>query len=358
MMVRLFSSNEPIHAVGLDIGTSSIKVVQLRLEKEKIFLETYGEIALGPYAGLNVGQSIKLGDEKVIEAIGDLFKEAKITSKNAVLSISPLTTYVSLIKVPNVLDKDLVTMLPLEARKYVPVPVSEIQLDWWHIPNIDIRGEKDERMIYVVLAAVNNETLAEYSRYASKLALVNPVFEIESFSLVRSLIHNDMKMTICVDLGAQITTVSLINSGVVIDVHVIARGSQDSTIQLSRALAISVEVAEETKRTFGYLGDSSNPYVKEIMELSSYPLFGDISRLTLMYERKYNQNIEGIILTGGGARVPGVIDMFKKSVTVPVRVAGPFDQVQVPLFLKEMIDRIGPTYSVAVGLALKKLFDK
>lgn len=357
-MTPFFSSNESVHVIGLDIGTASIKVVQLRLEKEKIFLETYGEIALGPYAGLSVGQVVKVGDEKIIEAIGDLFKEAKITTKNAVLSISPLSTYVSLIKVPNVSDKDLVTMLPLEARKYVPIPISEIQLDWWHIPNIDIRGEKDERMIYVVLAAVNNETLSEYSRYATKLALVNPVFEIESFSLVRSLIHNDMKMTICVDLGAQITTVSLINSGIVVDVHVVARGSQDSTIQLSRALAISIDVAEETKRTFGYLGDVSNPYVKEVMELSSYPLFGDVARLTLMYERKYNQNIEGVILTGGGARIPGVVDMFKKSVTVPVRVASPFDQIQVPVFLKEMIERIGPTYSVAIGLALKKLFDK
>lgn len=357
-MISLFSSNEVKRAIGLDIGTSSIKVVQLRLEKEKIFLETYGEIALGPYAGLNVGQAVKLGDEKILEAISDLFREAKVTTKNAVLSLNPLSNYVSLVKVPNVPDKDLVTMLPLEARKYIPIPVSEIQLDWWHIPNMEIRGEKDERMMYVVLAAVKNESLVEYSRYVSKLALIDPVFEIESFSLIRSLIHNDMKMTICVDLGSQVTTVSLINCGIVMDVHVIARGSQDSTIQLSRALAISVEVAEETKRTFGYLGDSSNPYVKEVMELSSYPLFGDVARLTLMYERKYNQNIEGIILTGGGARIPGVVDVFKKSVTVPVRVASPFEQIQIPLFLKDMIDRISPTYSVAVGLALKKLFDK
>lgn len=356
-MLRLFSFNEPVRAIGIDIGSSSAKVVQLRLEKEKIFLETYGEIALGPYAGLNVGQVTKLGDEKMIEALSDLLRESKVTTKNAVVSINPMSTYVSLIKVPNVSDKDLITMLPLEARKYVPIPISEVQLDWWHIPDIKIRGENDERMIDVVLAAVNNTTLVEYSRYATKLSLVNPVFEIESFSLVRSLIHNDMKMTICVDIGAQVTTVSLINSGIVVDTHVIPRGSQDSTIQLSRALAISVEVAEETKRNFGYLGDISNPYVKEVMELSSYPLFGDISRLTLMYERKYNQNIEGIILTGGGARIPGIVEAFKKSVTVPVRIASPFDQIEIPLFLKEMINKISPTYSVAVGLALKKLFN-
>jgi cell division ATPase FtsA len=91
------------------------------------------------------------------------------------------------------------------------------------------------------------------------------------------------------------------------------------------------------------------------MQLSSYPLFGEIARLSLMYERKYNQTIEGVILTGGGVRMPGFLEAYKEVAHAAGRIATPFDQIDVPPFLKEMIDRIGPSYSVAVGCALKKI---
>ena len=80
-MFKLFKKEEVGQALGLDIGTSSIKVVQLRREKDKIILDTYGEIALGPYAGMLAGQAVHLGEEKTIEAINDVFKEARFTEE-------------------------------------------------------------------------------------------------------------------------------------------------------------------------------------------------------------------------------------------------------------------------------------
>jgi Tfp pilus assembly PilM family ATPase len=74
-----------------------------------------------------------------------------------------------------------------------------------------------------------------------------------------------------------------------------------------------------------------------------------------MYERKYNQTIEGIILTGGGARVPGMLPTYSKTVHIAGRIVTPFEQVIVPEFLTEMMERVGPTYAVALGCALKKL---
>ena len=74
-----------------------------------------------------------------------------------------------------------------------------------------------------------------------------------------------------------------------------------------------------------------------------------------MYERKYNQTIEGIILTGGGSRVPGMLATYSKTVHIAGRIVTPFEQVIVPPFLAEMMERVGPTYAVALGCALKKL---
>lgn len=351
----LFSSkNEIVESLGIDIGTSFIKVVQLKRDKEKITLETYGEIALGPYAGMASGQAVHLGEEKTIEALNDLFKEAKVTVKNTTIAIDPVTTYVSLLKVPNVSDSDLQTMMPIEARKYIPVPLAEVQMDWWHVPtNINIGV--DEKMINVVLAAVNNETLLNYDRIVQKLGLQNVEYEINGYSLIRGAPPLAKGMVLYVDIGSQITTLSLTYQSIVLDMHVISRGSQDSTVQLSKALTIPIDTAEEIKQTFGYLGDKSNPYIKDIMELSSYPLFGEVARLSLMYERKYNQTIEGVVLSGGGTRVPGLIDLYNQTVHIAGRIVTPFEQIEVPPFLAEMIAKVGPSYAVAIGCALKKL---
>lgn len=348
------SKNETLESIGLDIGSSFIKVVQLKREKDRIILETYGEIALAPYAEMVSGQAVHLGEEKTIEALKDLFREAKITAKDTTVAIDPAAAYVSLVKVPKVDDNELRTMMPIEARKYIPIPLAEVQMDWWHVPtNINIGAE--ERMINVVLAAVNNETLTNYDRIVQKLDLKNVEYEINGYSLIRGSTPLAKGMVLYVDIGAQITTLSLTYQSIVLDMHVISRGSQDSTTQLSKALSIPLDIAEETKQTFGYLGDKSNPYVKDIMELSSYPLFGEVARLSLMYERKYNQNIEGIILSGGGARVPGLLDVYNQTVHIAGRIVTPFEQVEVPSFLAEMIAKVGPSYAVAIGCALKKL---
>lgn len=353
-MFNLFRKDEVGQALGLDIGSSSIKVVQLRREKEKIILDTYGEIALGPYAGLVAGQAVHLGEEKIIEAAQDLLKEAKVTARSTVVAIDPSAAYVSLVKVPKVEDHELRTMMPLEARKFIPIPLTEVQMDWWHIPTtINIGAE--EKMMNVVLAAVKNETLTQYDRIIHKLGLTDVEYEIPGYSVMRSAPPDSGGMLLYADIGARYTTLFLVHNSTVLDMHVLSRGSQDSTIQLSKALTIPIDVAEETKRAFGYLGDSSNPYVKDVMLLSSYPLFGEVARLSLMYERKYNQTIEGIILSGGGARLPGILDAYKETVHIPGRVALSFGQVDVPQFLHEMIERVGPSYAVAVGCALKKL---
>ena len=353
-MLGFFGSKATVHAIGLDIGPSAIKVVQLRLEKEKIFLETYGEIATGPYAGFEPGQSAVLGDEKVLQAIADLFQAAKITTKNAGISIESSGAFISLIQVPNATDDELGRIIPLEARKYLPLPVAEVQLDFWRVPKGNGTQTTDEKRTDIVLAAVTNVVIEKYQRFATSLGLEKPVFEVEGFSALRSTLR-EKGLILFVDLGSDYTTLTLVRDGVIFDMHTISKGSLVSTIQLSQALSVPVAVAEEAKRKFGYTGDPANPYLKEVMKLSSYPLFGEIARLLLMYERKYNQVIDGIIIGGGGARTPGVLETFHESVQTKARLASPFDQVEVPEFLKGMINNVGPSYTVACGLALKKL---
>lgn len=354
-MFNFFKKESFDQAIGLDIGPSSIKVVELRKEKEKIILNTYGEVATGPYAGKEAGQSVHLGEEKLREAIEDLFKEAKVSVRDSVIAIDPTSSYITLVKVPKVSDDDLRTMIPLEARKYIPIPLTEVQMDWWHVPtNINISD--GENMINIVLAAVSLQTISMYDRLIEKLQLKNVEYEIQGYSLIRSIPAERDGLIMYLDIGSQYTNLSLVHNNTVIDARTISRGSLDSTNQISKALSLTTEKSEEVKRTFGYNGDQSNPYLKDVMELSSYPLFGEVARLSLMYERKYNQDIQGIIVLGGGARVPAFMDAYNKVIHIPGTLGKPFNKVEVPAFLKEMIERVGPSYSTALGCALKKLY--
>jgi type IV pilus assembly protein PilM len=120
--------------IGIDVGTSSIKVVQLRKKKGRAVLETYGELSLGPYAGLALGQVTNLPADKIAEAIKDVLRESNVTSNSAGVSIPFKSSLVSLIELPPVEPKQLQEMIPLEARKYIPVPISEVTMDWWVVP--------------------------------------------------------------------------------------------------------------------------------------------------------------------------------------------------------------------------------
>lgn len=122
--------------LGVDIGSSSIKMVQLSQKNGHAVLETYGELSLGPYTGKGVGESTNLTTEKIIEALNDMLKEKEvnITTRTCGLAIPFASSLMAVIEMPLATKKQLEQMVPLEARKYVPVPISEVTLDWYIIP--------------------------------------------------------------------------------------------------------------------------------------------------------------------------------------------------------------------------------
>ncbi|MGB4076216.1 MAG: pilus assembly protein PilM, partial [Minisyncoccia bacterium] len=148
----LFGKKKSNSVVGIDIGSSSLKVVQLRREGGTAVLETYGEIALGPYAGAEIGQATNLPAEKIGETLADLLKEANVTTKDAGLSIPfsrSLLTLVALPKRDN--PEEQKTVIALEARKYIPVPVQEVQLDWFIVPEALPEGKDSSMKVNVLL---------------------------------------------------------------------------------------------------------------------------------------------------------------------------------------------------------------
>src|SRR4051812_30231473 len=151
--------------LGIDIGSSAIKVVQIKRKRGRAVLETYGELALGPYAGTEVGRATALQPEKLAEALKDILREAKTTTSACGVALPISSSLISFINVPPVQEKQLAEVITLEARKYIPVPMTEVLLDWSVVPREEIIPSEDERspkndqkrQLDVLVVAIHNE---------------------------------------------------------------------------------------------------------------------------------------------------------------------------------------------------------
>jgi len=351
--------------IAVDFGASSAKVLQLRKDKGRIVLETYGELSTGPYVGMSIGQAVNLGMDKMAEVLTDLFRESNITSKTGAMAIPLRASLLVSIDIPNLNKEDLVTAVPNEARRFIPVPISEVMMDWWVIPEredsspafdrdrIPVGGRKFQE---VLIAAIHRDTIKMYQDLAQKMALNINTFEIETFSTIRSTLTNDLSATVVIDFGAGTTKVAIVDYGVVRVSHTINKGSQDISVALSKSLNISFEKAEEIKRKIGLVekvtaeGEVSN-IISPIVEY----IFEEINRVIINYQKKHTIAVEKVVLVGGGSQLKGMLELAQKSLEMPVSFGTSFDKMETPAFLENVMREAGPSFAVTIGLALRQL---
>ena len=356
--------------IGIDIGSASIKVVQLRLARGAPILETYGEIALGPYAKIPIGKAVKLQPEKITEAVQDVVREANVTAKNGGISIPFSSSLITVLNLPKVADDQLKQIVPIEARKYIPMAVSEVALDWFVIPKDDnVQGEFDRvnaqdpiqaKGQEVLLVAIHNTILRSYQTLATTCGITPDFFEIEIFSGIRSSVAHGLAPILFVDIGASTTKIYVVERGVVRLTHLVTIGGQQMTETLGLSLGWDFEKAERVKRERGltdtetYSGDE-NEKIKQAMLSTLTRIFSEINRVLLSYGQRYNKNIAHVILAGGGASLPGLGEIAKTALSVEVEVANPFGKTEAPAFMGNVLRDIGPGFAVSVGLALRAL---
>ena len=372
--ILTFFSKKEQSVLGIDIGSSAIKIVQVKQKRGKVVLETYGELALGPYAGIEVGRATNLPPEKLAEALKDILREAKTTTLASGVALPLSSSLISFVTMPMVQEKQLAEVVAIEARKYIPVPMNEVMLDWSVVPREDSFSTDDDaaknakpavgpdgkplpqtQFQDVLIVAILNEFINNYQTVMNKAAVSTSFYEIELFSSIRAVVEQGIGGVMVIDMGARITKLYIIERGILRSSHILNKGSQDITLALSKALSISINEAENMKRVYGLTGGPEFKELTEIITINLDYIFYEANATLLSYQKKYNKTISKIILTGGGVLIKGFTELAKISFQTEVVYANPFGKIETPAFLADKLTVAGPEFAVAIGAALRRI---
>lgn len=349
--------------LGIDIGGASIKLVELRSEAGRPRLVTYGY--LDQSADI-VKSNLKANQERVIFLIRRILKEANVGSNQVVAALPSFSVFTSVITLPQMSEKELASAVKWEAKKFVPMPIEEMVLDWKVIKKVDkdekeekekgsrILGEKKGKNLKILLTAAPKNLVQRYIFIFNELKLELLTLETESLALERSLVDSETAPVMIIDIGAQATDISIVHDNIPILSRSIDAGGNTITKAIVNSLNIDEERAEQFKRDFGMYSTAENRVPKTI-EFVIGSIINEIKHCLNLYQGQSQAPIEKIILAGGSAYLPNLPQYFSSLLNIKVHIGNPWSRLSYPEELTPVLEEIGPRFSVAIGLALRNM---
>lgn len=348
--------------LGIDIGTTGIRLVELRKDGKRHSLINYGHLESEDYLSLGGGVGNKrmidntyLSHDKIVKDLKEVITATGIDAKKVAMSIPISSAFSSVIGLPNIHEDEIDKAVNFEARKYIPIPLEEVSYGW-SLVHSDASDDKKntKKGMKVLLVAIPKEITVKYSNIIQALNLDLISLETESFPLSRSLADGQKGVFTIVDIGSKTTSITIVEDGVVFASHSVSNiGGLEITNILSHGFNIDPKRAEALKRDIGLKFSGADKKVSEIMMPIVSVIGSDIRKINETYTRDYQKAIDKIILTGGSASLPGIVDFFKKELQVGVEIGNPWKDITFDEKLTQKLTEIAPQFSIAVGLALR-----
>ncbi len=353
----------PHSFLGIDIGTYAIRLVEVSSWAGRKKLESYGEIPASvlykkPFRDFNKS-TLSFSNDDIARAIQAVIQEAGMKSKKVALSIPDFSTFFTNLELPPMTDREVPQAIKSEARRHIPLPLSEVTLDWQIMP-FDPNIDKKKQKIKVLLAAVPNETINKYKSIVQKLNLEMIALEAEVFGLARSLISEEEKEAVAlIDVGGRSTSCSIMYKGLLRVSYSFNVSGSGLIERLSKSLNINSEKSEKLMKQYGIMGEENNQEANQVKESLESPvslMANEINDVCENFFSKEKKEVRKIIIGGGGALLPGLWQYFEnKFPKKTVEIAHPFQQLHYPPILSEELKMMGAGYAVAIGMALKGL---
>jgi type IV pilus assembly protein PilM len=343
------------NVVGLDIGSSAIKLVELKEKKGGTYeLVKLGIERLSPEA--IVDGSI-MDSSMVVETISKLNSEKGVKNSNYATSLSGHSVIIKKISLPAMSPEELAESIQWEAEQYIPFDINDVNLDY--VPLNTGTGDNVE----VILVAVKKEKINDYTSVISQTGKIPVMVDVDAFALQNAYELNsdgdENKVVALVNIGASVTNVNVLSSGNSMFWRDITFGGNQYTDAIQRELSLSFEQAEELKRGHA-VGDYTIQQVIPILNSVSEDFAGELRKtLDFFTATSGADRVDEIVLAGGGSGVLNLDAILRDKFGIPVTILDPFRRITVDEseFNPEELAEIAPSMAVAVGLAMRKLGD-
>jgi type IV pilus assembly protein PilM len=346
---------KPIQShLGVDLGTGGIKMVELLGEKGRGKLLTYSFTERLPES--HAAQALETPKETA-ELLKKMVAKAKVATRSVVAALPASVVWSVVVNIPQVSDRERKQLIELQARKFIPVPLEELSLDYKVIPPAEgVDKDKTSKTTQVLLTGARKSLVQQYAALFTQAGLTLSSLETESFALVRSLIGKDRATTMIVDIGAMVTSMLIVDAGVPIVSRNLDIGGAMLTKALAKQTNTEVAVAERMKLDLGNGGVESLPAVfNQVLSPLINELRYSINLFLKPQDSSPAKQIEKIILTGGSALLPSFVDYIRHELGIKTYIGDPWARVMYPEDLRPTLDTIGPRFSVAIGLAMRDI---
>jgi type IV pilus assembly protein PilM len=336
--------------LGIDFGSSHIKVVELSIKNGRPYLSNYGKVSMHLSGDENdIASQLQSSEEKIKNAFESLLKKIDHEADDAYVSMPGFSGLITIIDLPEMKDDELEQAIRFEAHKYIPSPIDEVALSWDVVSRGSSVSNTNNRMEVMLVAALHKE-VERYEHYLEDSDVHIELLELETFSLVRGLVSESDGVVLVVDIGSRASNLILVDNGVIKINRNVNSGGKEMTRTLAASLNVSVNRADSLKTSEKNIINSKESSVAfPTLEV----IISEARRVIGAYRAKNtNVSINSIMLSGGVARMKGINELFSKELSLPVTIADPWRKVVYDSELTPIIPRLGPAYSVAIGLAL------
>lgn len=336
--------------LGIDIGIGSIKIVVLSKSGDKYFLEAIGETA-------NRGSNwLKDGSKKSLEAVAGSIKmlltDMKIKQKLVATSLPEDEVVSRLVRLPPLKEEEIKEALRFEAETFVPYPLDKVSIDY----EVVERDEAGRLMIFAI--AAKNEIIQKHVTLFKMLGLSLVALESPAVAMRRTLAVSMAvsESVMAVDMGEKYSDIIIIHKGNVLFTRAMSVGGESLTRAISVNLGLDMASAEEYKKAYGMKEIELEGKIKAALLPVFSAMAEEIRRAMVSYREEWNRPITLLVLSGGGAHVPGLAEEMTKVLGVEVQVVQPFTKIDVSKIVVPInLPTEGCRFSVAMGLALRGL---
>lgn len=324
--------------LGIDIGTQAIKLVQLN--SDNYLLETYGIVDL---AEPITSQSTEAVVAQTVDILKNLCAKARVTTKRCAMSLPNQTVFASVIDMPKMTEDELEQAIQFEAKKYVPLPIAEVSLSWSLISE-DLATNSTK----VLLIAVPKQIRDMFINIFHKADLELEVIEIEALALIRSLVDEQSKNDVIIDIGAKVTGINFVKDGLLQLTRNLNIGGDTITEKIGQTLNLQLPRAEQFKRDFGL---NSTEFLPEAVKPVLNNIKSEVKQIIELY-KAHNVEANRIVLVGGGAQMPGLKEYFSDLATT-VTFGDTLKKISYPEEVESVLKRFSMQLPVAIGLAMR-----